>query len=101
MSITLGSEGTLEGGSLFFLSLLVGAMAAIAAMAALHVPEDSGVLHKGALVASSVAAFVGVVLMLVGELGLSINLLFDGLMVAALGYLEKHKLVEERRPSLR
>ncbi len=85
--ITLGGEETLEGGSLFFLSLLVGAMAAIAAIAALHVLEGNGVLHKGALVASSVVAFVGVALILVGELGLSMNSLFYGLLVASLGIL--------------
>jgi hypothetical protein len=85
--ITLGEEETLEGGSLFFLLLLVGAMAAIVAIAALHILGGYGVLHKGALVACAVVAFVGVALILVGELGLSMNSLFYGLLIASLGIL--------------
>ena len=72
------------GGSLFFNALLVGAMAATLAIAALYgLRRDiSGLL--GTL--SSVAAFVGVALTLLGELGSPVAAVL-GLLVESVGVL--------------
>ena len=72
------------GGSLFFNALLVGAMAATLAIAALYAlrRDISGVL--GTL--SSVAAFVGVALTLLGELGSAVAAVL-GLLVESVGVL--------------
>jgi hypothetical protein len=72
------------GGSLFFNALLVGAMAATLAIAALYAPrrDISGLL--GTL--SSVAAFVGVTLTLLGELGSPVAAVL-GLLVESVGVL--------------
>src|SRR5215208_1304508 len=76
--------GFLPGGSLFFNTLLVGAMAATLAIAALYAlrRDISGVL--GTL--SSVAAFVGVALTLFGELGSPLAAVL-GLLVGSVGVL--------------
>jgi hypothetical protein len=72
------------GGSLFFNALLVGAMAATLAIAVLYAlrRDISGVL--GTL--SSVAAFVGVALTLLGELGNPVAAVL-GLLVESVGVL--------------
>ena len=72
------------GGSLFFNALLVGAMAATLAIAALYAlrRDISGLL--GTL--SSVAAFVGVALTLLGELGSPVAAVV-GLWVESVGVL--------------
>ena len=72
------------GGSLFFNALLVGAMAATLAIAALYAlrRDISGVL--GTL--SSVAAFVGVALTLLGELGSPVAAVL-GLLVESVGVI--------------
>jgi hypothetical protein len=72
------------GGSLFFNALLVGAMAATLAIAALYAlrRDISGLL--GTL--SSVAAFVGVALTLLGELGSPVAAVL-GLLVESVGVI--------------
>ena len=74
--------GTLYGGSLFFISLLVGAMTTVAAMAVLYSLQRERYGPLGTL--TSLVAFFGVALILVGELGLGTGALLTGLLLATL-----------------
>ena len=74
--------GTLYGGSLFFISLLVGAMTAVATIAVLYTLQRERYGSLGT--PTSLVAFFGVALILVGELGLGTSALLTGLLLATL-----------------
>lgn len=83
---TIYASGELfDGGSLFFVLLLVGAMVAMLAIAALYASRRDTYGSFGVL--TSLSAFVGLVLLLVGELGLSDLAAYIGLLLASLGVL--------------